>query len=130
MSPYLNTYSFLHNAWMGFISRTFQRLQYFQCLAQIPSHCMAKNMVTSAHKGCLTSACICQGHTKIPGFILHCICECREKNTGYVTKYRPTLHQSVYNNELSCVHSPLQLRCGKFKWSYFRFCTDYYIARK
>ena len=24
--------------------------------------------------------------------------------------------------ELRCIHSPLQLCCGKFQWSYFRFC--------
>ena len=29
---------------------------------------------------------------------------------------------------LSCIHSPLQLRCGKLQWSYFRLCADYCIA--
>ncbi len=28
---------------------------------------------------------------------------------------------------LSCVHSPLQLRCGKLQWSYFRLWADYCI---
>ena len=27
-----------------------------------------------------------------------------------------------------CVHSPLQLRCGKLQWTYFRLCADFCIA--
>ncbi len=29
---------------------------------------------------------------------------------------------------LSCLHSPLQLRCGKLQWLYFHLCDDYCIA--
>ena len=29
---------------------------------------------------------------------------------------------------LSCIHSPLHLRCVTVQWSYFRLCADYRIA--
>ncbi len=34
----------------------------------------------------------------------------------------------IYYPHLRCVHSPLQLRCGKLQWSYFRLCADYCIT--